>query len=93
MGALAAEVPRAAAPPALEAKGAHAAQSQRRGGGRRLDPGAIFYLRSRGLSTDAAKLLLTGAFCNTVLDTLPLEALRTHLDAWLASALVEDVPS
>ena len=59
----------------------------------RLDPGAIFYLRSRGLSTEAARLLLTGAFCNTVLDTLPLEALRTHLDAWLAGALTEDVPS
>jgi Fe-S cluster assembly protein SufD len=59
----------------------------------RLDPAAVFYLRSRGLSPDAARRLLTAAFCNTVIDTLPLDALRTHTQAWLEATLSERAAS
>ncbi|HET7843168.1 MAG TPA: SufD family Fe-S cluster assembly protein [Xanthomonadales bacterium] len=45
-----------------------------------LDERALFYLRSRGLPLDAARSLLTFAFCREVLD---------GIDAPLASALAE----
>jgi Fe-S cluster assembly protein SufD len=45
-----------------------------------LDERALFYLRSRGLPLDAARSLLTFAFCREALD---------GLDATLASALAE----
>ncbi|HEU0198653.1 MAG TPA: Fe-S cluster assembly protein SufD [Nevskiaceae bacterium] len=44
-----------------------------------LDPLALFYLRSRGLSEAHARELLTLAFAATVLESVPLEALREHL--------------
>jgi len=55
----------------------------------RLDPAALFYLRSRGLSPDAARRLLTAAFCNTVIDSVPVEAVRAYTHAWLEDALTE----
>jgi Fe-S cluster assembly protein SufD len=36
----------------------------------RLDPGALFYLRSRGVPHDEARALLTLAFCREALATL-----------------------
>jgi Fe-S cluster assembly protein SufD len=39
-----------------------------------LDEIAVFYLRSRGLSEDAARRILTGAFCRAVSDRIkPVE--------------------
>jgi Fe-S cluster assembly protein SufD len=41
-----------------------------------LDPGALFYLRSRGIGEAAARSLLTYAFASEVLQGIPLENLR-----------------
>jgi Fe-S cluster assembly protein SufD len=49
-----------------------------------LDPGALFYLRSRGLPADEARRLLTVAFCREPLaaleDSALVASLSTHLD-------------
>ena len=47
----------------------------------RLDPNALFYLRSRGLPLTQARALLTAAFCREVLDVLD--------DATVIASLVE----
>ncbi|TYT27159.1 Fe-S cluster assembly protein SufD [Luteimonas viscosa] len=52
-----------------------------------LDPGALFYLRSRGLGKDAAKRLLTAAFCREPLAAIGDEALRAALEARIDAAL------
>ncbi|MEW9573251.1 Fe-S cluster assembly protein SufD [Rhodanobacter sp. Si-c] len=44
-----------------------------------LDERSLFYLRSRGIPQDEARVLLTAAFCRMVLDDLPNAALREHL--------------
>lgn len=53
-----------------------------------LDEQALFYLRSRGLPLDEARRVLTAAFCNAALDTLPNEALRDYC----RKRLVERLP-
>lgn len=62
-----------------------------------LDPGQLFYLRSRGIDEMAARELLTLAFVSTVLDTVPSEALRENLrervSQRLQAALAADAPS
>jgi Fe-S cluster assembly protein SufD len=45
-----------------------------------LDPGAQFYLRSRGIPLDAARRLLTYAFAAEVVNEVALEPVRTELD-------------
>ena len=53
-----------------------------------LDQTALFYLRSRGLSSDQARALLTAAFCRETLSVFePGDALRTALEARLDAAL------
>lgn len=52
-----------------------------------LDERALFYLRSRGISEQDARTLLTAAFCRAVLDDLPNPALREHLSALLIAHL------
>ena len=52
-----------------------------------LDETAVFYLRSRGLSDDAARQLLTGAFCQAVIDEVSDRQVREALTARLAKAL------
>jgi len=56
----------------------------------RLDPEAEFYLRSRGLSALDARAMLTYAFANEILGTLPDDDLRSWLQsrvrAWLEGA-------
>ena len=47
----------------------------------RLDPEAIFYLQSRGIAQDEARLLLTRGFAAEVLDALPEAALGEALGA------------
>nr|WP_238345934.1 Fe-S cluster assembly protein SufD [Luteimonas saliphila] len=52
-----------------------------------LDPGALFYLRSRGLGQDAAKRLLTAAFCREPLAAIGDEPLRAMLESRIDAAL------
>ena len=58
----------------------------------RLDPTALFYLRSRGLPGDDARRLLTAAFCREALAGLAMPTVREPLDAALdrALAVLED---
>jgi len=48
-----------------------------------MDEEAVFYLRSRGLSEDNARKLLTTAFITDVLDRISNEAVRNHITALL----------
>lgn len=52
-----------------------------------LDEHALFYLRSRGLSADEARSLLTLAFCRVTFDSIESDALREHIDALLLERL------
>jgi Fe-S cluster assembly protein SufD len=52
-----------------------------------LDPTALFYLRSRGLSADEARRLLTVAFCREPLSALEDSALSAMLAAHLDTRL------
>jgi Fe-S cluster assembly protein SufD len=45
-----------------------------------LDTDAIFYLRSRGISQEAATGILTRAFADELINRVPLPAVRQHLD-------------
>jgi Fe-S cluster assembly protein SufD len=49
-----------------------------------LDQDAIFYLRSRGLSVETARALLTHAFASEVANQIRIEPLRAQLDEILA---------
>jgi Fe-S cluster assembly protein SufD len=46
----------------------------------RLDEGALFYMKSRGLGAENARALLTYAFAAEVLETIELDALREGLE-------------
>lgn len=56
-----------------------------------LDESAVFYLRSRGVPEPAARRMLTGAFCRSVVDAIGNEAVRDafreRLDADLDAEL------
>lgn len=52
-----------------------------------LDERSMFYLRSRGIPQAQARAMLTAAFCRSVLDDVPDEALREHLSALLVAQL------
>ena len=47
----------------------------------RLDAVALFYLKSRGISADAARTLLTYAFAADVLEHIEVESVRAELEA------------
>ncbi len=49
----------------------------------RLDPDALFYLRSRGLSETASRSLLTFAFASEITERAKVGPLRDHLEARL----------
>jgi len=57
----------------------------------RLDADAVFYLRSRGLSPEAARALLTYAFGSELIEKVPSPDVRAflenHLRAWLPANL------
>lgn len=53
----------------------------------RINEEALFYLRSRGIGTEAAKRLLLFAFVSDVLKTITIEPLRNHLDTLLKEKL------
>lgn len=52
-----------------------------------LDERALFYLRSRGVPAEQARMLLVRAFCAVALNDLEPQALREHCDALLLSHL------
>jgi len=52
-----------------------------------LDPMAMFYLRSRGISEQQARNMLTLAFCRSVIDQVPLESLHAALAGRLEEAM------
>lgn len=59
----------------------------------RLDADALFYLRSRALSEEQARSVLTLAFASEIVDRVPLEPLKEHLTervlGWLAGSAPE----
>jgi Fe-S cluster assembly protein SufD len=52
-----------------------------------LDAEALFYMRTRGLSREAAEALLTIAFAAEVLEAIPVESIRTRLETELGHRL------
>ncbi|HEY7064289.1 MAG TPA: Fe-S cluster assembly protein SufD [Chloroflexota bacterium] len=52
-----------------------------------LDPQAVFYLRSRGLSPEAARRLLTYGFASDITSQIKIEPLRAQLDALLLATV------
>lgn len=52
-----------------------------------LDDAQLFYLVSRGLDPDAARALLTFAFCQDLVGRLPLEAVRAAAQSLVAATL------
>jgi len=54
-----------------------------------LDDAQLFYLVSRGLDPDAARALLTFAFCQDLVGRLPIEAVRAAAQSLVAAALPE----
>jgi Fe-S cluster assembly protein SufD len=55
----------------------------------RLDELAMFYLNSRGIGPDSARMLLTYAFAADVLETIELEALKMALEGMLLSRFAD----
>lgn len=52
-----------------------------------LDKSEIFYVRSRGLSEESARKLLTRGFANEVVETVKIDPLRASLEKWVWQAL------
>ncbi|HMH26254.1 MAG TPA: Fe-S cluster assembly protein SufD [Gemmatimonadaceae bacterium] len=57
----------------------------------RLDELAMFYLNSRGIGPETARILLTYAFAADVLETIELESLRVQLEKMVLARFVADV--
>jgi len=57
----------------------------------RLDELAMFYLNSRGIGPETARILLTYAFAADVLETIELEPLRVQLENMVLARFVDDV--
>ncbi len=45
-----------------------------------LDPQALFYIKSRGISEKGARALLMYAFCHEIISKMSIETLRVHLE-------------
>ena len=52
-----------------------------------LSEEALFYMRSRGISADAARTLLLLAFVQQVIDKVDITSLRDHLSAKIISKI------
>ena len=52
-----------------------------------LEEEALFYLRTRGLSMDQARMLMLQAFAGEIIDEVPIEPLRNALDQRVAESL------
>ncbi|MGA2544542.1 MAG: SufD family Fe-S cluster assembly protein, partial [Verrucomicrobiota bacterium] len=48
-----------------------------------MDEEAIFYLRSRGIGLEQARQIMVRAFASDVVERIPLEAVRAHLNLML----------
>ncbi len=55
-----------------------------------LDPTAMFYLQSRGLSETDARRMLSVGFINELLEALPQPAVREHLQRHLATQFARE---
>lgn len=62
-----------------------------------IDEEALFYLRSRGLDTFAAQILLINGFANEIVDGIQAPSVRTYvqalLESWLREARLEGMAS
>jgi len=58
-----------------------------------LDDEALFYLRSRGLGDASARRMLIHAFAADVLNHLPLELVRAHIETRLQRELARVLPA
>jgi Fe-S cluster assembly protein SufD len=52
-----------------------------------LNEEALFYLRSRGISTDGARRLLLHAFAMDVVNTIAMKALRLYVEELVSKRL------
>ena len=52
-----------------------------------VDESELFYLLARGIRPDAARQLIVMGFFNTVLDRLPEEKLRAHIEGLVEQRL------
>ena len=57
----------------------------------RLDDVAMFYLNSRGIGPERARMLLTYAFAADVLETIELEPLKAELEKMVLARFADDV--
>jgi len=57
----------------------------------RLDDVAMFYLNSRGIGPETARMLLTYAFAADVLETIPLVRLREQLEKMVLARFADEV--
>ncbi|HXN76312.1 MAG TPA: Fe-S cluster assembly protein SufD [Gemmatimonadaceae bacterium] len=57
----------------------------------RLDEQAMFYLNSRGIGPETARVLLTYAFAADVLETIELEPLKVQLEKMVLARFVDEV--
>ena len=56
-----------------------------------LDEDSIFYLRSRGISKQRAKNILTYAFAEQVVEGIGIETVRDYVDNIILTRLKEDM--
>jgi Fe-S cluster assembly protein SufD len=52
-----------------------------------LDPDAMFYLQSRGISKEAAKAFLVHAFASEVLTSVQVTAVKEHVESLISNRL------
>jgi Fe-S cluster assembly protein SufD len=57
----------------------------------RLDEQAMFYLNSRGIGPETARILLTYAFAADVLETIELEPLKVQLEKMVLARFADEV--
>jgi Fe-S cluster assembly protein SufD len=58
-----------------------------------LDENALFYMRTRGIPYDEAKLLLKYAFTTDVIDTISLDPLRDRMRMLVEKRFRGELPS
>ena len=55
-----------------------------------MDEEAIFYLRSRGIGLEHARQIMVRAFASDVVDRIPHEPVRAHLNLMLTERFKDD---
>lgn len=56
-----------------------------------LDENTMHYLRSRGISQAAARMMLSYGFVNELLERLPDDVMKEHLQNWLRQYFLEEM--